>query len=248
MIYSSDEKSYEEILEEAQRYVDELNFEEAETLYLEAIEIEPQKADAYIQLIDIYVLDGKNENVAMIINQAKENVPDADERYKIENKEEGLKGKGIQTGTVIDAYEDAITDPYYDNEPYCYHIPKIVSNIKLYDETNQIIYGELYDLLNESVYQDIDNPSICFLNYNWAENEQIISIVVCYDYPHSVNPQYIIYNISKRSGKILTDDQMLTEFGYTESTYHSKGKEVIHKYWGEYQSCNPNFATDDFFK
>lgn len=62
---------YESKLEEAQKYVDEMDYKKAEIAYLEAIEIDSKQAKAYIELADIYELNNQNEKVAEVLNKAK---------------------------------------------------------------------------------------------------------------------------------------------------------------------------------
>ena len=65
---------YESKLEEAQKYVDEMDYKKAEIAYLEAIEIDSKQAKAYIELADIYELNNQNEKVAEVLNKAKKTV------------------------------------------------------------------------------------------------------------------------------------------------------------------------------
>ena len=47
-------KEYDSKLEEAQKYVEEMNYEKAEIAYLEAIKIDSKQSKAYLKLADIY--------------------------------------------------------------------------------------------------------------------------------------------------------------------------------------------------
>lgn len=61
LMYSSSQKptDYNGKLETADKYLPKLDYEHAETIYLEAIEIQPKKEEAYIKLADVYVTQDK---------------------------------------------------------------------------------------------------------------------------------------------------------------------------------------------
>ena len=54
-----DTKAYDDKLEQAQKYVEELDYKRAETAYLEAIKIDSKQPKAYLKLADVYVADGR---------------------------------------------------------------------------------------------------------------------------------------------------------------------------------------------
>lgn len=67
-------KSYEDLLTEARDFVSNKNYEDAQTTYLTAIEEDAQKADAYLELTDIYVTLNLEQKAYDTIQKAKENV------------------------------------------------------------------------------------------------------------------------------------------------------------------------------
>ena len=85
MVLRPNEKSYDAILEEAQRYVSEMDYSEAKTLYLEAIEIEPSRLDAYLSLAQIYVEQKDYAQALSILNQAQDQVP-SDQQEDLESQ------------------------------------------------------------------------------------------------------------------------------------------------------------------
>ena len=52
---SSDKNEYDKYMETSQKYLDELNYEKAIAELEHAIEIEPNNAEAYIALAEVYV-------------------------------------------------------------------------------------------------------------------------------------------------------------------------------------------------
>lgn len=58
--------SYDEYLAEAQQYLAELKYEEAEAVLNQAINIEPEKKEAYIFLAEVYEKDNKKEDAVKL--------------------------------------------------------------------------------------------------------------------------------------------------------------------------------------
>ncbi len=59
-------------LDLGEKYIDELNYEQAIVSYLEVIEIDPKNKDAYGALVDIYVEIGEYDKAEEILNKAEE--------------------------------------------------------------------------------------------------------------------------------------------------------------------------------
>ena len=71
------EKSeYDKRLTASQKYLDELNYEKAIAELELAIEIEPNNAEAYIALAEVYVEMGDYESAILVLEEAKEKVDD----------------------------------------------------------------------------------------------------------------------------------------------------------------------------
>ena len=88
---------YESKLEEAQKYVDEMDYKKAEIAYLEAIEIDSKQAKAYIELADIYELNNQNEKVAEVLNKAKKTVS-SNYKKEITNRKDQASNLIINNG------------------------------------------------------------------------------------------------------------------------------------------------------
>lgn len=83
-------KQYNSLVAEGNRYLEEMDYEKAEDAFLEAIEIEPKKAEPYVRLADLYLDTGETEKAKQIITEAKETLPE-EEREEIEKLEEERK-------------------------------------------------------------------------------------------------------------------------------------------------------------
>lgn len=69
---NSDTRKYANHMESAQRYMDELQYEQAIAEYKAAIEIEPNNVEAYQALAGLYVQTGDYESAIAILNQGME--------------------------------------------------------------------------------------------------------------------------------------------------------------------------------
>ena len=94
-----DTKAYDDKLEQAQKYVEELDYKRAETAYLEAIKIDSKQPKAYLKLADVYVADGQADKAIKILNKGLKNV-DKDDQKEITKKKKKIE-KQTQNQDVI---------------------------------------------------------------------------------------------------------------------------------------------------
>ena len=94
-----DTKAYDDKLEQAQKYVEELDYEKAEATYLEAIKIDSKQPKAYLKLADVYVADGQADKAIKILNKGLKNV-DKDDQKEITEKKKKIE-KQTQNQDVI---------------------------------------------------------------------------------------------------------------------------------------------------
>lgn len=73
-------KEYSNKLEEAQKYVEKMNYKKAEAVYLEAIKIDSRKTDAYLKLADIYLKQNKIDKFINILEKGIKNVEKDDRK------------------------------------------------------------------------------------------------------------------------------------------------------------------------
>ena len=66
------EKRYNDLLVNAQRYLEELDYEKAEAAYLEAISIDPMQELPYLYLAEMYMEQGQGENAKNILIEGYE--------------------------------------------------------------------------------------------------------------------------------------------------------------------------------
>lgn len=65
------ESKYSEAMENADMYYDNMEYDSAEDAYLEAIDVNPKKKDAYLKLADLYSKQGKTNKCKGILSDGK---------------------------------------------------------------------------------------------------------------------------------------------------------------------------------
>lgn len=108
-----DTKAYDDKLEQAQKYVEELDYKRAETAYLEAIKIDSKQPKAYLKLADVYVADGQADKAIKILNKGLKNV-DKDDQKEITEKKKKIE-KQTQNQDVINNGGNHVT---YNGKTY----------------------------------------------------------------------------------------------------------------------------------
>lgn len=77
--------NYQALMDEGNKYIEDLDYKKAEDKYLKAISIEPKKKEPYIKLADLYMAQGKQKKAANVLKKAVKNI-DADESTEIQQR------------------------------------------------------------------------------------------------------------------------------------------------------------------
>ena len=83
----SSEKRYREKMDLGRKYLLELDYEQAILCFEEAINIDPKSKEAYLELAEVYVKQGKNEKALEILEEARNKINDTDDINVIKKKE-----------------------------------------------------------------------------------------------------------------------------------------------------------------
>lgn len=123
-----DTKEYDNRLEQAQKYVEEMDYKRAETAYLEAIKIDSKQPKAYLKLADVYVADEQADKAIKILNKGLKNV-DKDNQKEIREKKKKIE-KQTQNQDVINNGGNHVT---YNGKTYYWKY-----SIDSFDLSNQM--------------------------------------------------------------------------------------------------------------
>ena len=146
------EKRYTALVDEGNRYLEEMDYEKAEDVFLEAIAIEPRKEEPYVKLVNLYLDTGETEKAKQIITDAKEALPE-EERKEIENLEEERKDELNGEGSVyVWAVEPEIEadDIYYLKETGTKKYPHNEMERQMFTDYAVIKQGDAYGLIDMS--------------------------------------------------------------------------------------------------
>lgn len=92
-------RSYEECLELGQKYLEEMNYDEAILMFQDAVNIEPKRTEAYTELVNLYIAQGEYDKAREVLDYAEKKVDEEGreklsvQRTKIDNAEYLAKEK-----------------------------------------------------------------------------------------------------------------------------------------------------------
>lgn len=158
------EKRYTALLDEGNRYLEEMDYEKAEDVFLEAIAIEPRKEEPYVKLAGLYLDRGEREKAKQIIADAKENIPE-EERTEIkkleEEREDELNGQGSVYDWVVQPEIEA-DDIYYLKETDSTEYPYNEMERQMFTDYAVIKQGDSYGLIDSEgeILGDVDYEEI----------------------------------------------------------------------------------------
>lgn len=99
------EKIVQEKIDSGNRFLKEMDYEQAEEMYLAAIEIDPRQETPYVELAELYFIRQEPAMAQDIIELAYENVPDKNQSGKLEE---------IQAKYSLYTYVDDVLAPEID--------------------------------------------------------------------------------------------------------------------------------------
>lgn len=70
-----EKKKYDNYMTQAEKYMEDMDYEKAKDSYLRALAIDPKEKDAYLGLYDLYVTQGDFDRAEEILREAQKNVP-----------------------------------------------------------------------------------------------------------------------------------------------------------------------------
>ncbi len=230
-------RKLQEQLDLGERYLGELDYEAAIAAYEMAIEIDPKSVDAYLGLADVYVemkkyedaidvlKDGydetEDEELLDAIEEIEEMMEDAesldgeevesdDKNEQSENEEESSFVPGSVEVSVEDAYTYYnITDEYGFQQIYHIHIPQVSLNGNSDLEINK----EIYDIYFDEDYSFWPSVEIA---YSYNIKDEMFSILMKNSY--SSDYSFRAFNISAKTGEVITDLDLLAAYGYTDES------------------------------
>ncbi len=106
---SQKDAEYNAKMEEANQYLQALNYEKAETAYLDAIDIEPKRAEAYLELSDVYIVQEEYEEALAILEKGQ-NKTNNIESFEKKIKSVKEQAKADPKSAQYQAYYDLVME------------------------------------------------------------------------------------------------------------------------------------------
>ena len=234
LVISKSGSSYDKKIRAAEKYLDELDYEQAIAYYQAAIDINPDSLEAYIGLADVYLAMAdykpkkaeKYFNKALhIIDDAIENITDEDELEEAEKYKEKIEKLIEENDDTSDESEQVIDDSVSevtgaeavdgeededDGLEGKYVISKVIYpkwNFDSSDWTEEYEYDEYGRLLKKEVVYSGWEPEI--YNYTYDEYGRLLKEEVIYS---GSEPRIYNYTYDENGCKTIT---------YIGEIYHS---------------------------
>ncbi len=142
-------KEIQEQLSLGNKYLSELNYEQAEAIYLAILEIDPKCEEAYIGLANVYIATEQYEKAEEILRKAEEQLGETEaikekrEELERKRKEQEEKLKPTVTNTPIPTATNTPTpQPTSTPTPTLEPTPTIVQASYRVEENNIVFFGE----------------------------------------------------------------------------------------------------------
>ncbi|MBQ4565807.1 MAG: hypothetical protein IJA48_05605 [Oscillospiraceae bacterium] len=146
--------------------------------------------------------------------------------------------------TVSDAYVDTL---YYGETLCCYHIPQFDMDSAQTESLNRAIYLELYELLEENVYEYPEQPFLFCMNYSWVQVENIVSLLVYAQGDWGIEV-YRVYHAYADGSGVVSREELLEFLGYTREDFYAMVQTKLEDYYRTSYSSYPGSETDEYYR
>lgn len=127
----------------------------------------------------------------------------------------------LEAGTGRVAVIDAESSQFSSgNSTFCGHIPRILLENDLAEQINQ----EIYDDLAAALEGQMDR-----IAYIWGVKGDYLSVVVAKDHIDWDWTDYYVYTISVKTGKTISDGELLAAYGLERQGYEAKAYAMLEK-------------------
>lgn len=146
--------------------------------------------------------------------------------------------------TVSDAYVDTLE---YEGWFCCYHIPKFDMDSPQTESLNRAIYMELYELLEENVYEYPEQPFLFSMHYSWVQVENIVSLLVYAQADWGIEV-YKVYHAYADGSGVVSREALLEFLGYTQEEFYAMVQPKLEAFYRSSYSGYPGSETDEYYQ
>lgn len=161
-----------------------------------------------------------------------------------ESETEALTEPPIPQVSVSDAYVDTLE---YEGWLCCYHIPKFDMDSPQTESLNRAIYMELYELLEENVYEYPEQPFLFSMHYSWVQVENIVSLLVYAQADWGIEV-YKVYHAYADGSGVVSREELLEFLGYTQEEFYAMVQTKLEDYYRTSYSGYPGSETDEYYQ
>lgn len=149
---------------------------------------------------------------------------------------------------VTEAYTETYTDEF---GTYIWRIPEIMLSGDDIESINNEIWETLFtgavSQNHEGIQQGGTFVAYDVIDYTWAVNGNILSLVTTTNASTMSWTDYYVYNVDITTGRELSRDTLLNTYGYSYDEYNKLAEQVLgSKFWSTWDRNNENFQDDDF--
>ena len=251
---TDDGGEYEKLVEQGNRYLLELDYENAEEMYLEALSIEPKKKEPYTKLAEIYMEQEEHEQAWNIAEKAIQELPEEEHEefeqiiQQVQATTSEPEEDPLPQNLVTDAYTETYMDEY---ATYEWRIPKILLSsddvLRINSEIWENVYMNGVQLNHEAIARK--NPFLekNEIEYDWAVNENILSLWIHTNVDQYSWDEYWVYNVDIMTGEEMSRESLLQAYGITTDEYYERAIQVLGSYyWSNWEQDNENFYNQNF--
>ena len=203
-------------------------------------------------------MENLSSGISSQIQNEQEETEKKDNPASKKDQLEVVKGakEGSLSNLVVDreAWTEFMDEKYFPQAKgprYGFHIPKIL----LESEDGKLANKEIEELLNSlknsyETYQDVENDDELDISSTFSvyQDENILSLRIQYtDISESAIELNKIYNFSLPDGKLLSDDEVLENFGINSEDKISLMEEGISNDYKLYKEAYDRKVEDDSF-
>ncbi len=221
---SAKAKKLEEQLNLGDKYLSELQYEQAVAAYLEAIEIDPKNVDAYLGLADAYIAQGDYDKAIEVLEEAVDEL-DGDARDEVKDKLKEVKKLKKQEQAEASG-EDTVTSGATNDSSI--DAPSASAATKYVNELGEASVGALVRLGQYEQDNDIANgkEAIEWFVVSVEEGKALLLSKYCL-----AAKQF--HTESGMENRILWEESSLRQWlndEFYESAFSSMEKEAIYKF------------------
>lgn len=149
---------------------------------------------------------------------------------------------------VTDAYTETYTDEF---GTYVWRIPEITLSGDDIESINNEIWETLFTgaviLNHEGIQKGSTFVAYDVIDYSWAVNGNILSLVITTSDPSTSWTDFYVYNVDITTGSELSRDTLLSTYGYSLDDYRKLAEQALgSQFWSGWDRDNENFQNNSF--